>query len=891
MMPGEENFGYDHRFINQVKTRPHFGRRRFSALLVLPAASAEAQNYDQADVDAIRAIAGQSGLSEVRAWATTDPGQWQIGTGPFFNQKVVWDSSRASVLYMYNAGLSGSIEVSPLTDLKEMRVYYNSDLTGITGLSSLTDLEKLYVDDTGLTELNVSKNTKLTSLNLSNTDISILDVSQNTLLTNLNFGESKISAIDVRNNTLLEFLDIQYTGISSLDLTKNTNLLNLNAGDTGLASLDVTNNPKLFSLTISDTAISSLDLSKNLELKYLDADHSKLASLDLRQNKDLEILELNYNDITSLDLSQNLKLNSLDIGYTGLNNQTLDLRNHKDLAHIDISGLSSLTLQTSKKLVNLYTDQETNRLGSDFAGTDRLNWTGRTSFQQWQSSNLRDNLVSNYKLDDRGKTHLEAHYTLGDVLKSITKERTYQVDALSKNLAAEVAAAAKVAETGQTVALDGYGRGDMIYDQGAATIIFDTDGIYHLKLMVMDEYFIDTHSVYYDDYFIVGQLAEDDLISGGQTFSFNASQMAPVLNAALTQNVGGLIMNAAAAVATADSPAEAAYIAGQLTSETVSSGVQAGQSQVKGMTGLVMSHLSPPPASGAAPAAGDGGYYGDRARGDDWRLNFRLSGARGSLDGTRRYQGYDQTSTAGVLTMDRKVHSNWRVGAGLMIGRTELEWDSYGSNTKGQSIGAALFTRYEEGPFFASLQLNLGRTKTHNERGIPTFNLKAESDYDLNWAGAGLFTGYTFGLGGLDLTPRLGLSYLHFSTDAVIEHGAGDLNLKTRKQNQDSLEASFDLNLAYPIQTENVLFTPRLNLGVATELADKSVSTRTSFVSAPQLGYFSSESADLSRTRFLAGAGLSADFSPNIGLSLDYSGSFQSRHQLHEGSLTVNLTW
>lgn len=292
-----------------------------------------------------------------------------------------------------------------------------------------------------------------------------------------------------------------------------------------------------------------------------------------------------------------------------------------------------------------------------------------------------------------------------------------------------------------------------------------------------------------------------------------------------------------------------------------------------------------------ALAAGDGGYYGDRARGDDWRLNFRLSGARGSLDSTSRYQGYDQTTTAGALTMDRKIDPNWRVGAGLMIGRTELEWDSFGSNTKGTSIGAALFTRYEDGPFFAALQLNVGRTAIHNERGIQYYGLKAESDYDLNWAGAGLFTGYTFGLGGLELTPRLGLSYLHLTTDAVTEHGGGGLDLRTRKQNQDSLEASLDFNLAYPIQTETVLLTPRLSVGVVTELADNAVSTRTSFVSAPQLGYFKSESVDLNRTRFLAGAGLAAEFSPNVGLSLDYSGSFQSRHQLHEGSLTVNLTW
>ena len=224
---------------------------------------------------------------------------------------------------------------------------YCSD-TGITSLDVSNNAALLILDcsDTGITSLDVSQNTALLKLDCSSTRITSLDVSNNTALEYLNCNGTPITSLDVSNNTALEYLDCRYTGITSLDVSQNTALEYLNCNGTPITSLDVSNNTALEYLYCSDTGIISLDVSQNTALVELNCMSTQLTSLDVSNNTALEYLNCNGTPITSLDVSNNTALLGLYCIDTGITN--LDVSNNAALEYLICNDTGITNLDVSK---------------------------------------------------------------------------------------------------------------------------------------------------------------------------------------------------------------------------------------------------------------------------------------------------------------------------------------------------------------------------------------------------------------------------------------------------------------------------------------------------------------------------------------------------------------
>jgi len=82
----------------------------------------------------------------------------------------------------------------------------------------------------------------------------------------------------------LKELDCSNTGITALNLYKNTLLENLYCSSNNLTSLGLTANAALLTLDCSKNALTSLDLSKNTLLETVDCSSNKLTSLDVSGN-------------------------------------------------------------------------------------------------------------------------------------------------------------------------------------------------------------------------------------------------------------------------------------------------------------------------------------------------------------------------------------------------------------------------------------------------------------------------------------------------------------------------------------------------------------------------------------------------------------------------------
>lgn len=235
----------------------------------------------------------------------------------------------------------------------------DGNLDNLDGLEYFTSLEALYVNEMGLTALDVSKLTDLQRLSCyNNPDLGHLDVSANTKLQDLSCDNTGLSELDVTKNTELVFLTCGYNDIAELDLSQNLKLKELNIQYNNVISSSSIDNiiadcPGLTYLVVSNCPnITELDVSQCTQLEMLGCDGTGISSLDVSQNTALDYLACEFTSISSLDVSRNTKLETLWCGRTQItelnltNNpllSTLSCQGLENIAEIDISKNTALT--------------------------------------------------------------------------------------------------------------------------------------------------------------------------------------------------------------------------------------------------------------------------------------------------------------------------------------------------------------------------------------------------------------------------------------------------------------------------------------------------------------------------------------------------------------------
>lgn len=120
-----------------------------------------------------------------------------------------------------------------------------------------------------------------------------------TKLKNLFISDSEISTIDVSKFTTLEALHItSCKKFASIDVTKNTNLKDLRLVGGKLKSVDVSKNTKLEKLRVNLNEIEKLDVTALTKLTDLYANNNKLTEIDITKNTELKVLWIYNNKFT-----------------------------------------------------------------------------------------------------------------------------------------------------------------------------------------------------------------------------------------------------------------------------------------------------------------------------------------------------------------------------------------------------------------------------------------------------------------------------------------------------------------------------------------------------------------------------------------------------------------
>lgn len=266
----------------------------------------------------------------------------------------------------------------------------------IKGVDIFTNLENLYCNYHGLTELDLSKNTKLKRLSISGNDIEeiIIDIStlewlevndtttKSLIIQNcpnlkeieltenwelndfaiincpavekLTFGYNYLESLDVSAFDNLKELYVNASDVSSLDLKNNINLQKLEIYRCPITEVDLSSNKNLISLSIEETELSKIDLSENKELVDVDIYDLNISAIDVSMLTKLDKFSCGKCQVSEVDLSKNENLTYLSLFCTAITE--LDISHNTKLTYLDLAGtmLDEVDITNCKTLIECY---------------------------------------------------------------------------------------------------------------------------------------------------------------------------------------------------------------------------------------------------------------------------------------------------------------------------------------------------------------------------------------------------------------------------------------------------------------------------------------------------------------------------------------------------------
>ncbi|WP_125779325.1 leucine-rich repeat domain-containing protein [Pseudoalteromonas rubra] len=257
------------------------------------------------------------------------------------------------------------LDLSGLSTLEELRLAL-PDLTALT-LPQDSALTSLAITQGGPATLALSGQTSLTRLDLSGSAISRVDLSGLQNLTSLGASNSQLEEITFMDATLpVERLWLNNTPLSQLELSRFPQLIYANLDHTQLSALDVTNNHALIRLSaqhtplehfvvapnipldelvLSNTLLTSLALTSMPALNWLEIDNARLTALDFSGSR-IDHLSAKGNQLTSLTLPGDAKLKRLWLD----DNQIASVNLSEDNSWLLVLSLSGNQLSTFETL-------------------------------------------------------------------------------------------------------------------------------------------------------------------------------------------------------------------------------------------------------------------------------------------------------------------------------------------------------------------------------------------------------------------------------------------------------------------------------------------------------------------------------------------------------------
>lgn len=245
-------------------------------------------------------------------------------------------------------------------------VFFSSlnPVSSLRGIEEFENLMSLRCNSVGISELDLSKNSKLFSLECDDNNLSSLDLSNNNDLTYLSCDNNNLTELTLADqnwqslscsNNLLVSLGSPNNPIKTSSLYCDGNKLEnlyitggsyVDCDDNNLNNIDLSSCPNLTSLDCDHNNLRELDIRNNHKLTNLYCDYNELDRIYIPDYNLLSYLSVDNNNLTGIDLSNCLYINNLSVSRNNIPN--LDVSECSNLTHLYCTNnpLQSITISS-----------------------------------------------------------------------------------------------------------------------------------------------------------------------------------------------------------------------------------------------------------------------------------------------------------------------------------------------------------------------------------------------------------------------------------------------------------------------------------------------------------------------------------------------------------------
>lgn len=250
---------------------------------------------------------------------------------------------------------------------------------------------------------------------------------------------------------------------------------------------------------------------------------------------------------------------------------------------------------------------------------------------------------------------------------------------------------------------------------------------------------------------------------------------------------------------------------------------------------------------------------------------------KSKLNNTSKAYGYDADTYGTAFGLEKYVTKATKLGAGYAYNSTDI--DGHNRDTDVHTNTLFAYGEYKPNNWFVNGIASYGWSD-YSETKHSTVDVK--SKYDVNTFGLQAMTGYDINLPqAFTLTPEAGVRYAHVDQDSYTDD-AGQ-SVKSHKGNIWTGVAGAKLSKAFA--TDNgMIFKPELRLAATYDLKNDKGNTLVTLANGTS---YSVQGTALKRFGVEVGAGVTADLSDNVELSMGYEGRFRSHYQDHTGLINA----
>ena len=265
-------------------------------------------------------------------------------------------------------------------------------------------------------------------------------------------------------------------------------------------------------------------------------------------------------------------------------------------------------------------------------------------------------------------------------------------------------------------------------------------------------------------------------------------------------------------------------------------------------------------------------------------------GTFGDQRSSSREPGFD-FHTAGVTAgADYRVLPQLVLGLALGYGSMKNEFDGGAGDVSAHGFSVSGYGGFTLGGFHLDAILTYGWLGYDTERNIlgPAGKVTAKSSPDGDQFAVGANTGYDFTFGALTVGPTVRLTYVNVSVDSFTERGAGDFDLRVRRQTTESLTTSVGGEVSYAFSVPFGVLTPLIRFEWEHEYLAGSRLVTGTLVTDPGQTLFGARTNSPDRDYFNLGAGLTGTFRSGIS-SFFYYEALLGRERTTNHSFTAGV--